>query len=286
MRKLIAVAAAASAVGLGACDPFNSEPGGTPHVISAFATMGGAPVDGSAPTAAGVVTIDNIPSFCAAPAVVTDPALVFVKFNKLLDGASIQTAPDNCAPATSWLTASATPAGGSWYTCYNPSAPRPEEGASVVIFWAPTPVSGTISGWDVADVLPASNTVVSSYRFTGSVKDKGGTSAPIDVTANVDPNPGAPGTPTFGAPTATSVNLSWTAAGCADAPTTEYVVQRAPDAAGVAGTYADLATLAAGTVNYTDTTVTTGTAYWYRVQSKTAGGVLGDVSSGATVTTP
>lgn len=291
MRKLIAIAAVAAAAALAACDPYIDEPGGTPRVISAFENTGGAAVEGSAPTASGAVTIDNIPTYCIAGAVLTgDPraplfetSLFFVKFNKLLDGYSIQTAADNCAPAANWLTATATPAGGAWYSCYNPASPTPEEGASVVIFWSP---AAAVSGWDAADVLPASNTAVTTYQLTGSVKDKGGTSVAIDVTGNFDPNPGAPGTPTFGLPTATSVDVTWTAAGCADAATTQYVVQRAPDVAGVAGTFADVATVAAGTLTYSDTGLTTGTKYWYKVQSRTATGVLGDASGEATVTTP
>jgi hypothetical protein len=296
MRKLIAIMAATAGIAFVACDPYVGEPGGTPTVTSAFASIAGAPVDGTVPTAAGAVTIDAIPSDCiGGPGPPPYAALVFVKFNKLLDGASIQTAPDNCTPAAGALT-TATPAlaGGSYYICYNPSSPTPTEGASVVIFWAQTPAAGTVSGWDVADLLPADAAAVTTYHFAGSVKDKGGTAVAFDITANVDPNPnpGAPGAPTFvdGAAGSGDVTVNWAAATCSVA-TTQYILERAPNVptgtppVDAPGTFAAINGTPSTALTFTDVG-TPGTIYWYRVKAQTATAVAGGNTADVKHTAP
>jgi hypothetical protein len=62
----------------------------------------------------------------------------------------------------------------------------------------------------------------------------------------------------------TQINLTWT-----DNTTTEtnYTVERAPDNAGVAGTFASIATLAANAAGYSDASVSQNTRYWYRVRA-------------------
>ena len=66
---------------------------------------------------------------------------------------------------------------------------------------------------------------------------------------------------------AAQINLSWT-----DNTTSEtaYTVERAPDNAGAAGTYAAIATLAANSTSYSDATLTQNTRYWYRVRASNA----------------
>lgn len=90
-------------------------------------------------------------------------------------------------------------------------------------------------------------------------------------------------TPTFAAVTATTLTVNWTASA---AGVDTYNVQRAPDAAGVAGTYNTLKSGLAATVGtYNDTGLTTATTYWYRIVSVTANGVI-NKGPGANVTTP
>ncbi|MEQ1760641.1 MAG: fibronectin type III domain-containing protein, partial [Vicinamibacterales bacterium] len=92
--------------------------------------------------------------------------------------------------------------------------------------------------------------------------------------------PAAPDAPTglgASAPNATTVNLTWT-----DASTTEtgFVLERAIGA----GSYVELATLAANATTYVDTTVAS-TSYSYRLRAVNAGG-FSAYSNVATVTTP
>ena len=62
----------------------------------------------------------------------------------------------------------------------------------------------------------------------------------------------------------TRIDLTWT-----DNATNEtaYLVERAPDNAGVAGTYAQVAALAAGSTSYSNTGLSANTPYWYRVRA-------------------
>ena len=64
----------------------------------------------------------------------------------------------------------------------------------------------------------------------------------------------------------TRIDLTWT-----DNATNEtaYLLERAPDNAGVAGTYAQIASLAAGSTAYSNTGLNANTRYWYRVRAAT-----------------
>jgi hypothetical protein len=120
--------------------------------------------------------------------------LLFVRLNKLMDGTSIQTAVDDCTPAGNWLTVTETgtpPACDTgtpkWFSCYQPSSPSANEGASVVIYRA---CSATSSGW--GDAVPLQNGA--TFTFSGSIKDKAGTVLPIAVTMNTAATPAEPTT--------------------------------------------------------------------------------------------
>lgn len=296
--------AALTTVALVGCDPFTEAPGGTPAVTDAGYTdtsQGACNIGGCTPfqgTGSGSTwTVPGIPSYCGNTTAGESEAVgfVWVKFNKLLDGGSIQTSPNNCTPATAMgLTVTpAAPAEFSWYVCYNPQAPAPAESASIVLFMGPCSVAGpncTVpapapGGWLALASIPASGDAVTVVHATGTVADKGGATTTFDVTADVNPDPGVPGTPAFANIVAnTSVDVSWTAAGCAVAGTTRYVVERAPDVAGAPGTYVTRTTTTA--LTYTDA-VTTGT-WWYRVtaESSAPANVLGTPSTAASVVIP
>ena len=67
----------------------------------------------------------------------------------------------------------------------------------------------------------------------------------------------------------TQINLSWT-----DNSTDEtgFRIERAPDVGGVAGAYAEIVTVGANVVNYSNTGLVTATTYWYRVRAYNGNG--------------
>ncbi|HEY5021256.1 MAG TPA: fibronectin type III domain-containing protein [Gemmatimonadaceae bacterium] len=78
------------------------------------------------------------------------------------------------------------------------------------------------------------------------------------------------------------IDLSWTDNATGE---TSVSVERAPDNAGVPGTYAVIATLAAGTTSYSSVGLTGSTRYWYRVRVFVASDVS-PYSSAVAATTP
>jgi len=295
LTKWLLVTLTAATVVTG-CDSFDDAVGGSPAVISVGFSLDGAPFDGTG--SGSTWTIPTVGSVCDdASATVGSQGFFFVKFNKLLDGFSIQTDPTNCTPvaALNLVITPAAPAGSSWYACYNPQSPSPDEGASVVIYQAPTatltiPPSG---GWIDATPIPGSGTAVTVVHATGTIHDKGGAAASFDVTANIVPDPGLAGDPTFGATTATSVVVNWTAPGCNAAA--EYVVERAPNVPGATpaedapGTFAQVgAANVVGTTVTDNTGLTAATKYWYHVTAVTVVGTTnhaGTTSGDVAVTT-
>lgn len=162
------------AMGITACDPYSTEKGGNPKIIGLVAT------DGSTPFETYTAGANNT---WALTDVAPDSSVVFVLTNESLDPTTIQTTTTNCTPAGNWLTVTGpaitcTTGSPAWYSCYDPSAPTPNQGASVVIFPA-CEAPGADTGWyDVMAPLDASST----YHITGSVKDRSGAALPIDVT--------------------------------------------------------------------------------------------------------
>jgi hypothetical protein len=93
----------------------------------------------------------------------------------------------------------------------------------------------------------------------------------VRTTVSVPPPPPAAPTNLQAQPaSAARIDLTWT-----DNATNEtgYTVERAPDQAGVAGTYAQVASLPAGTVTYGSTGLTSTTRYWFRVRAFNASDV-------------
>ena len=117
-------------------------------------------------------------------------------------------------------------------------------------------------------VRAANATDVSAYSSSLSVTTLQGPAAPSNLVAQ--------------AASATQINLTWT-----DNTTTEtgFTVERAPDNAGAAGTFAAIATLTANTTSYNDGSLTQNTRYWYRVRAFTAADVSA-YSASANATTP
>jgi hypothetical protein len=282
-KWMLAVLAATAAVG---CDPFEEAVGGPPVVIAAGFTDTENAVGYTATATGSAWTVSNVASICGVntPGVPELPGFIFVKFNKLLDGASIQTSPTDCRAvaalnlAVTYNGSATPPPGTDWYACYNPQAPSPDEGASVIVFLGDAAVPPV--GWIDAVPIPTSATAVTTVQATGTVHDKEGAATSFDVTANLDPDPGVPGRPTFTNITTTSVTVNW------DPPcdtTTTYDVQRAPDVAGAPGTFANVAT-GLTVLTFVNAGLTTATPYWYRVIAHRA--AAADLISAAASVTP
>lgn len=99
------------------------------------------------------------------------------------------------------------------------------------------------------------------------------------------PPPAAPTNLQAQVVSAARIDLSWT-----DNATSEtgYTVERAPDVAGVAGTFAPIATLPASAVSYSNTGLTSSTRYWYRVRAFNTSDVSGysGTANGTTLLLP
>ena len=78
----------------------------------------------------------------------------------------------------------------------------------------------------------------------------------------VSPGPPSALTTTVVAPT--EIDLAWTEH---SSGVEGFQIERAPDAGGVPGTWASIATVSASVTSYPDTTVAAGTPYWYRVRA-------------------
>lgn len=118
-------------------------------------------------------------------------------------------------------------------------------------------------------VRAANATDVSAYTPNLSVTTLQGPAAPSNLQAQ--------------AFSPTQINLTWS-----DNTTTEsgYTVERAPDNAGAAGTFASIATLPANAVSYSNTSLAENTRYWYRVRAFTDLGDVSAYSGTANATTP
>lgn len=225
---------------LAACNPYSAENTAAPNVLASFATGGNAGAATDVTVADGTYNattkqweIESTSTCYLNPAGTTaaDPAayvepdsfLVWVKTDKLLDGASVQQNASSCVPAGDWLkveqttTASATPVDVSsgWYTCYMPGSPSANEGSSIVFYRSDPRVGGTAPGdvsadggwYDMADRDPAPYSSSSAPHFTtwvngdakefttltfvGEVKDRQGHPLPINIAYTIDPDAGA-----------------------------------------------------------------------------------------------
>ena len=97
----------------------------------------------------------------------------------------------------------------------------------------------------------------------------------IAYSYDLDP-PTAPTNLVVGSVSASTVPLSWTASTDSESGMAGYEVQRAPDAAGVPGTWANVASGGCSgivaTISCTDSTVSPSTKYYYRVRGRDLGG--------------
>jgi chitodextrinase len=131
---------------------------------------------------------------------------------------------------------------------------------------------------------------IAGLRYQVRARDAAGNTSPF--TAPVIPvlppcpppdtqPPTTPGTPTASGPTATQITLSW-AASTDNIRVIGYDIHRALGASG--GTFAPVGTATATT--FTDTGLTGGTTYRYRVRARDLAGNASPFSAPVTVTTP
>lgn len=267
--------ALAAAIALSACDPYTDENTGPGQVLSVFTSS------------QTIATVDGVKSGNAwtISGTTSDAGswpVVWVRFDKLLDGFSIQATAQSCVPAAGLgLTVTETTSGFNpadpanlcavgtsranlpmaWYACYVPNTAISTEGAGVVFYQGCDDISSTGTGWNDNSVM----TEGANYHITANVKDKQGRSYPLDITVLTL---GPANTLALGAATASSQVLTWDAV----AFDATYDVQRAPNAptgtpaTDAPGTFANLAGATGLTVlTFTDNTVASGTKYWYRI---------------------
>jgi hypothetical protein len=157
-----------------------------------------------------------------------DASVIYVKMNKLLDGASIQATPQSCAPANGWITATKNGADdtANWFSCYSPSTATEAEGSSIVLYRGVDVSTGPSGdGWFVQSDS-ASKSEVNAYTVAGTVQDKQGNPVAINIAYTVDPDAG-PVEPTV---TAATGVITWDAAGCGTATGYNVYKQDATDA--------------------------------------------------------
>lgn len=217
-----------------ACDPYDDERGGEPEILSVVASGGDS--DGAAEffdaalnETSGAYEV-TATSTCT-PAVPDDPetteddsepeatiadaSVIYVKMNKLLDGASIQATPESCEPANGWITATKNGIDdtANWFSCYSPATATDAEGASIVLYRGVDVTTGSSGdGWFVQSDS-ASSSEVNSYTIAGTVQDKQGNPVEINIAYTVEPDAG-PVEPTV---TAATGEITWEAPGCGTA---------------------------------------------------------------------
>jgi hypothetical protein len=268
-----------------ACDPFTAANTSPAEVFSVFTSNG---FESSQDTDGSDGWAVTTPGLCVpgAGVVVAAQPVLFVTANKLLAGESIQSGSGDCLPAGNppWLKSTTPPVtGSSWYSCYQPASPDPQEGGSVVIFQAAAYPGPSGEGWFDLALLPGDATSPITYGFSGTVRDQEGNPLAVGVQVTVEPaSVGEPPYPVDGngdpAPftnvTQSSLVFTWLDASCASGVT--YQVQRAD--LGIPGDecpppdgseWTDLSPTTSG-LSFADSGLSPATAYCYRVSGSTS----------------
>jgi hypothetical protein len=191
MKRILTMAILAASVV--ACDPYGNYDfkSGTPTIktvsvadydsgfgFTGTATGAAWTVDLSCSAVCDQIAANNGTATGEAPGDYTGLSniVVFVTFDRQIDGGAVQTAVDDCAPAGDWLTVTGSTlgAGEAWYSCYAPSSPTNVEGGSAVLFVN----TGDASGWSAFTSLadPATDP---SIHLTGTAAG-----ASVDVTVD------------------------------------------------------------------------------------------------------
>jgi predicted phage tail protein len=124
-----------------------------------------------------------------------------------------------------------------------------------------------------------SNVAAGGYTLTAKATDNSGaatTSSGVNITVNAPP-PAAPSGLTATAVSNSAINLTWT-----DQSTNEtsFKIERALGA----GAFSQVGTVGAGVTSYTDTGLTAGTSYSYRVRASNTGGDSAYSNTGSATT--
>jgi len=185
MKRILTMSLLAASVV--ACDPYSdySFKSGTPNIKTVSLLSHGSGLGFSGAASGSDWTMDvGCAAICAAIGSGQDPiadgyfdpdvesapmtnVVLFVTFDRQIDGAAVQTALDDCTPAGDWL-AVAGPAlavGDIWQSCYSPSSPTDVEGGSAVLFAN----TGAAAGWGLSGELADPAVDPTDYVFTGTL---------------------------------------------------------------------------------------------------------------------
>lgn len=130
-----------------------------------------------------------------------------------------------------------------------------------------SPVSTFLANSSTNSYTDSSGVGNTRYYFAIADIDTNGDTSPMSGEVNVLTRPGAPTGVGFSGVSSSSISVTWTA------PTngaSSYRVERAPDSGGLPGTWEEKA--AGVSSPWTDSTVTCGTTYWYRVRGTNGAG--------------
>jgi len=183
MKRILMMSLLAASVV--ACDPYSSYEfkSGTPAIktVSLLSHGSGLGFSGTASGAAWTMDV-GCAALCAVVGSGTDPltyfdpdvesapmtnVVLFVTFDRQIDGAAVQTALDDCTPTGDWLGVAgpALAAGDVWQSCYSPGSATDVEGGSAVVFAN----AGAADGWGGSGELADPAVNPADYVFTGTV---------------------------------------------------------------------------------------------------------------------
>jgi hypothetical protein len=176
LKKLWWVGALALVAG---CDPYDDEDKGDPQVLSVVATI--TALAAGEYHADDAIVDENAADGWALAAVPAGHTVFQVKVNKPLDGASVQSTPTSCVPASGVNLTVNGAADATWFTCYNPGSGTQAESSSVVVYKGSDVVSGVGgSGYfNEATITPG------TYAIAFTVRDRQGHSLPVSFSATV-----------------------------------------------------------------------------------------------------
>jgi hypothetical protein len=158
----------------------------------------------------------------------------------------------------------------------------PDNGGTSGTYAVVTTVAANVTSYQNTGLTAGTTYWYRVRAFSANGNSTYTTAASVATLAPPPPLPAAPSALTLGAASPTQINVSWTDNSSDE---TSFTIERAPDVAGGAGTFAVVGTVGANVTVYSNTGLTPATIYWYRVQASNANGKSA-YSAAVSATTP